>query len=315
MKDSCTILIPHVNTPHLLYGCISQIEKLTNNVDWEIVVAEQSDASVYDEILEKYKHHPKVKINKLQKIDAGYPIDVAVRSSTKEFFCSIDCDAFPIHPNWLYIPIQLIKEFNLSFVGQDTGLGIHPEYAFDGEFCHLNNYFRVSRTSIAKHVSENAGFCRVQHRARTGLTFKDIGWKLNHADNGVLAQWWSDKKCLGGKVGLALNKILGMTKEFGVYGMCIDDLVFHFVFGYHPDTIADANKSLGADYLNLELKIKQEGLTEDNINNLLCNLKNHHPYESRIYSQGNGGRSVRLSPDNSIYIRIEELKRLECLEK
>lgn len=307
--DSCTIIIPHVNTQHLLYGSINQIKKLTKNIDWEIIVADQSDPEIHQEIIEKYKDDSNIKILKLNRVDAGYPIDVAARMSKKEFFCSLDADAFPIHENWLYLPIQLIKEFNLSFVGQDTGLGIHPEYAFDGEFCHLNNYFRVSKTSIVKHLSETAGFCRVQNRHRTGLSYQDIGWRLNHADNGVLAQWWSDKKSLGGKVGLALNKILGMTKEFGVYGMCIDDLVFHFVFGYHPDTIADANKSLGSDYLNLESKIKKEGLTEQNIEALLEGLKEHHPYSSRIYSPGNGGRGVSLSTENSIYLRIEELKK------
>lgn len=307
MKDSCTIVIPHVNTPHLLKGSITQIEKLTDNVDWEVFIADQSDVAIHNELMNFYKAHPRVRVGKLQRIDAGYPIDVAARSSGKEFLCSLDTDAFPIHPNWLYIPIQLIKEFNLSFVGQDSGLGLHPEYTFDGEFCHLNNYFRVSKTSLARHISENAGFCRFQHQNRTGWKFTDVGWKLNHADNGVVAQWWSDKIRAGDKVGLALNKILGMTNEFGVYGMCIDDLVFHFVFGFHPDTINDANKSLGKDYLELEQKIKAEGLTPANIEWLLNSLKPHHPYTSRVL--GVNGRSCNMDPHHIIYERIEELKK------
>ena len=99
MKDTCTILIPHVNTPHLLYGSISQIEKYTNNVDWEVLVADQSDPPIHNEIVERYKNHPRVKVIKLNRIDAGYPIDVAARSSTKEFYQrvlrSLDTDAFP----------------------------------------------------------------------------------------------------------------------------------------------------------------------------------------------------------------------------
>lgn len=306
MIDSCTILIPHINTPHLVYGSISQIEKFTDNVDWEVIVADQSSPNIHNEMVEKYKDNVRVKILSLPKIDAGYPIDVAARASSKEFFCSLDADAFPIHKNWLYLPIQLIKEFNLSFVGQDTGLGIYSEYAKDGEFCHLNNYFRVSRTSLARHISENAGFCRFQHRAQTGLKFSDVGWKPSHSDNGVVAQWWSDKMKFGDKAGLALNKILGMTTEFGVYGMCIDDLVFHFVFGYHPDTINDANKSLGSAYLELELKIKNEGLTQSNIDALLSQLKTHHPYTSRVYSST--GKSEMMDPQSDIFKRIEELK-------
>lgn len=309
MKDTCTILIPTINTPHLVYGAVSQIDKYTDNVDWEILIADQSDEVTHNEIVKKYENHPRVKVIKLTKIDAGYPIDVAARTSTKEYLCSLDTDAFPIHPNWLYLPIQLIKEFNLSFVGQDTGLGVHPVYAFDGQFCHINNYFRVSKTSVAKFLSESAGFCRFQHRERTGLSFTDIGWKIDHADNGVLAQWWSDKQNLGNKVGLALNKIIGMTTEFGVYGMCIDDLVFHFVFGYHPDTVTDANKSLGTSYLSIEQKIKNEGLTEENISWLLSNLKPHHPYSSRVYSQNK--KSENMLENSEIYKRIEELKSIK----
>lgn len=308
MKDSCTIVIPHVNTPHLVFGSISQIEKLTDNIDWEVVIVDQSDPAIHEQMVNKYKNHPRVKVMKAQRIDAGYPIDLVARSSNKEFLCSLDSDAFPIHPNWLYLPIQLIKEFNLSFVGQDTGLGIHPAYTFDGKFCHLNNYFRVSRTSLARHVSEHAGFCRYQHRNRTEWKFTDVGWKLDHADNGVVAQWWSDKIKAGDKVGLAMNKILGMTTEFGVYGMCIDDLVFHFVFGYHPDTINDANKSLGQAYLGLEKKIKDEGLTPENIEWLLSNLKPHHPYTSRVI--GILGETHHIDPKHEIYLRIEELKKV-----
>lgn len=306
MKDTCTIVIPTLNTPHLVYGAISQIEKFTNNIDWEALIVDQSSPDIHNAIVAKYANHPRVKVIRANKIDAGYPIDIAARNTTKEFLCSLDTDAFPIHPNWLYLPIQLIKEFNLSFVGQDTGLGLHPAYAFDGEFCHLNNYFRVSRTSVAKTVSENAGFCRWQHRNRTGMTFADNSWKIDHADNGVVAQWWSDKNNMGDKVGLALNKILGMTNEFGVYGMCIDDLVFHFVFGYHPDTVNDAGKSLGREYLDIENKIKVEGLTEINIAWLLSNLKPHHPVTSRVYTQNK--KFANIPEDNVIFKRIEELK-------
>ena len=309
MKDTCTILIPTINTPHLVFGAITQIEKYTDNVDWEVLVADQSDLPIHNQIVDRYKNHPRVKVIKLNRIDAGYPIDVAARTTTKEFLCSLDTDAFPIHPNWLYLPIQLIKEFNLSFVGQDTGLGVHPAYAFDGEFCGINNYFRVSRTDLAKKVSENAGFCRIQHRPRTGLSFADVGWKIDHADNGVVANWWIDKMKMGNKVGLALNKILGMTHEFGVYGMCIDDLVFHFVFGFHPDTVANANKSLGQDYLALEQKIKNEGLTDANIAELISNLKPHHPYTSRMYAQH--AKAQYLEENSDIFKRIEELKAVK----
>lgn len=306
MKDTCTILIPHVNTPHLVLGSVKQIEKLTDNVDWEVIIADQSSDDIHNKLVEEYKDNSRVKVIKLEKIDAGYPIDVVSRSSTKEFLCTLDADAFPIHKNWLYTCIQLIKEFNLSFVGQNTGLGNYDLYKQHGDFCHINNYFRVSKTEIAKMLSESAGWCRFQNRARTGLAFKDIGWKIDHSDNGVLAQWYSDKLAYGDKLSLALNKIVGMTNEFGVYGMCIDDLVFHFVFGYHPDTIVNAKKSLGNDYLELEKKIQDEGLTDKNIKKLLKSLKPHHPYTSREFSIS--GKAYNLNPEHGVYKRLEELK-------
>ena len=306
--DTCTILIPNVNTPYLLYGSISQIEKYTNNVDWEVMIVDQSDESIHNEIKEKYKNHPRVNVIKLPKIDAGFPIDYAARNSTKEFLCSLDVDAFPIHPNWLYLPIELIKQFNLSFVGQETGLGKHEAYNKSGIFCHINNYFRVSRTDLAKKVSENAGFCRYQNRDRTGLNFAKVNWKENHSDNGVIAQWWSDQEKLGDKVSLSMNKIIGMTNEFGVYGMCIDDLVFHLVFGYHPDTITDSNKSLGKQYLELETLIKKEGLTQSIINKLLIRLKPHETYSSRKISIL--GEVYQLDPKHEVYLKIEELKNV-----
>lgn len=304
--DSCTIVIPHVNTPYLVEGSINQIKKLTNNVDYEIWLVDQSDEKIHQDLVTKYKDDEKVKVIKLPKIDAGLPIDYAARNSTKEFLCSLDADAFPIHKNWLYATIKLIKEFNLSFVGNDTGLSNYPLYKEQGKFVQINNYFRVSRTSIAKELSEQVGFCRVQSRPRTGLTFKDNTWGLDHSDNGVLAQWYSDKHAFGDKLSLAINKIIGMTNEFGVYGMCLDDLVFHMVFGYHPDTIADAKKSLGDQFLKLEEKIRTEGLTEKNINKLIKSLKNHHPYESRTLSIS--GESHSLNPQHGIYLRLDELK-------
>ena len=104
-----------------------------------------------------------------------------------------------------------------------------------------------------------------------------------------------------------------MTNEFGVYGMCIDDLVFHFVFGYHPHSINDAAKSLGPEYLALEEKIKNEGLTEENIAWLLDNLKQHNSYTTRIYSKSTNTKSQdtkakTMNKDNIIFKRIEELK-------
>ena len=307
--NSCTILIPHVNTPYLLYGAVEQIKKYTKNVDYEIMIADQSDQDIYEQINEKYKNDLLIKLIQLPRIDAGFPIDYAARNSDKEFLCTLDCDAFPIHKNWLYSTIETIKRFSLSFVGNDSGLSHFEQYKAQGSFTQINNYFRVSKTSLAKYLSETAGFCRYQNRSRTGYSYKDVGWKLNHSDNGVVAQWFSDKEKLGDKFNLVINKNLGMTSEFGIYGMCIDDLVFHMVFGYHADTIADPKKSLGEGFLKLEEKIKKEGLTDKNIKYLIKNLKPCHPYTSRSITIL--GESYLLDPKHELFEYFEKVKAYE----
>jgi len=303
--ESCTIVIPHVDTPYLIDGAISEIKRLTKNVDYEILIADQSNDYVFNYLKNKYEKDNKVKLVKLPRIDAGFPIDYAARNSTKEFLCSLDADAFPMHKNWLLAPIELIKKFNLSFVGSDTGLSIYSEYKNQGDFSQINNYFRVSKTSTAKFLSETAGFCRYQNRSKTGYEYKDVGWKLNHSDNGVVAQWYSDMQNLGPKLNLVINKSIGLTNEFGIYGMCIDDLVFHLVFGYHPDTITDSVKSLGDKFLKIETKLKIEGL-ENNVNYLLGLLNPLHPYTGRsIY------KNKEYAPlDQEIINEINYLKGL-----
>lgn len=304
--DSCTIIIPHVNTPYLIDGVISQIKKHTSNVDYEIALVDQSDEDIFNNIKEKYKNDNIVNIIRLPRIDAGYPIDFVSRTTNKDYICTLDIDAFPMHNNWLYAPIELIKRFGISFVGSDTGLSQFDDYRKQGEFTQINNYFRVSKTSVAKYLSETAGFCRYQNRSKTGLSYKDVGWNLDHSDNGVVAQWFSDKEKLGDKLSLVINKIIGITPEFGVYGMCIDDLVFHMVFGYHPDTISNPKKSLGEEYLEIENKIKKNGLNKQNIKYLLDSLKNHHPYTARSYTIL--GKSYPLNPLHEVYLALEELK-------
>lgn len=307
--ESCTIILPHVNTPYLIDGVISQIKKHTLNVDYEIALVDQSDEDIFNLIKLKYENDSTVKLIRLPRIDAGFPIDFVSRTTNKDYICTLDIDAFPMHNNWLYAPIELIKKFGISFVGSDTGLSQFDEYKKQGEFTQINNYFRVSKTSITKYLSETAGFCRYQNRSKTGLSFKDVGWKLNHSDNGVVAQWFSDKERLGDKLSLVINKIIGMTPEFGVYGMCIDDLVFHMVFGYHPDTIPDPKKSLGEGFLKLEEKIKKEGLTDKNIKYLIKNLKPCHPYTSRSITIL--GESYLLDPKHELFEYFEKVKAYE----
>lgn len=314
---TCTILIPHVsdsqaNSLNLLYGSIEQIQIYTNNVDWEVVIVDQSEQKIHDEILEHYyqETYSRIKIIHAPKIDCGYPIDLAARLTSREYFCSLDCDAFPIHRNWLSLPITLIEEYGFSFVGQETGLG----ESYRDDFFHLNNYFRVSKTKTAKLVSENAGFCQYQHRERISrlekryrLDYEDVGWS-GEADNGVVAMWWADKVKLGDKLSFGLTRYTGETKGHGLFGFTVDDLVFHFVFGYFPMSINDPENELGKDYFETRHLIDKLGLTDEVITYLLSRLKPRPISEKTEVWNCSTKERRKLDVNDQLYKRITQLK-------
>lgn len=308
MKPTVAICIPHINTPYFLEGCLNQIEKHSDKYDYQVWVMDQSNPEHKSTVREICQKHICCIMVDIPKVDAGFPLDFALGKILDKFtyFVSLDCDAFPIHDNWLHVPIELINRHNFSFVGHDSGLHLHPDYAKNGNFFHLNNHFRVSKTSVAKKISQEVGFMRPQNNNRVGFTPISHNWQ-GQADNGVVAQWHADMQNYGPKLSLSLNKIIGMTNEFGVYGMCIDDLVFHFVFGYHPDTIADPQKSLGQNYLNLVKEIATTGLTEPKVQQLLQMLQPHHPYTARtIFGKG---ETMQLKEDNVLFKQIDKLKQ------
>lgn len=264
---TCTVLIPHVNAPHYLRACVDSIRHYAHpEVEVRIIIADQSARTLQKSVIQTYGKDPDVRVQCLPQVDAGYPIDVGVRMAGTEFFCSLDCDAFPISKNWLHVPITLIERHGFSFVGSNTGL--HMAYASKGEFCHLNNYFRVSRTSVAKKVSEDVGFMRVENRKKVGYGPRDNDWGDLSCDNGVVAQWYSDRAGLGPKLALNINKYLGKTPQYGLYGMVIDDLVFHLVFGFCEEWLKDLHGALGPDYMDLRRKFAFDGITPSIIRGL-----------------------------------------------
>ena len=261
--DSCTIIIPFVKEIEYLDGILRQIKKNEHpEVETHVLVVNQAQGALLLNSTGIIQSHGHTSING-PRIDAGYPIDFALPFVQDEFICSLDADAFPISNTWLYEPIQLIKKNNLSFVGKQTGLHQHPDYKAKSNFYHLNNYYRVSKTSVAKDVSLNVGFMRPGNRAK--VNFNPIlreKYALN-CDNGVVGQMYSDDYELGNKFSYPITRVLGMTNELGLYGMVIGDKVFHMVFGYCEEYNLDKQKSLGEKYMEAADRIKEEGLTDD----------------------------------------------------
>jgi hypothetical protein len=314
-KTLVTVCIPVCYEFEFLKGSINQIMKHKHEkIDYEIIICDQTEPNISDKINDLYKDIPEIKIVKIPRIDAGYPIDVAVRMAKGEYFCTLDADAFPISNLWLYLPVKLIERYNFSFVGKESGLHLSYENQL-GKYFHLNNYYRISKTEIAKKISEDVGFIRPQNKNRSNLHYNNnvnVG-----CDNGVIAQWYSDNQKLGPKFCLMMDKIIGKTPHLGVYGMIIDDLIFHMVFGQTNEECGI--NSLGDGYVELNKEINQNGLTDEMIEKLLSlskteNILNLYGEENlringrQYYNQDN---HYFLDDENEITKFINEIKKLK----
>lgn len=270
---TCTVLIPYVKELCFLTGCVNQIKKHNNKeIDIKIIIADQSSKKNYDYITNLYKNDPSITIIKIPQIDAGYPIDKGLEICDTEYFCSLDVDAFPISNKWLYIPIKIIEKFNLSFIGKETTL--QDCYKHLGNFLILNNFFRVSKTSVAKEISDSVGFISPQNKHKSDLSYSCKLYDNLQTDNGVIAQLYSDVNKFGNKLSFKMNKIIGETPSMGVYGMVIEDLIFHMVFGFSEHWIGNQAGVLGNDYIHLKNDIINNGLSDKHIEILLSKTGN-----------------------------------------
>ena len=311
-KTLVTVCIPVCYEFEFLKGSIRQIMKYKHDeIDYEIIICDQTSPEMSEKINQLYGGNSEIKIVRIPRVDAGFPIDVGVRMAKGEYFCSLDADAFPISNLWLYLPVKLIEKFGFSFIGKESGL--HLSYIKQlGDYFHLNNYYRVSKTSVAKKISEEVGFIRPHNKRKV-----DLHYDQDHAiscDNGVIAQWYSDNQNMGPKLCLMMDKIIGKTPTLGVYGMIIDDLVFHMVFGQTNEECGINN--LGNAYVSLNTEINQTGLTDEIIEKLLSLSKTENILN--LYGQENlriNGRQYYnntehkfLSEDDEITKFINEIK-------
>jgi len=306
-----TVAIPFCYEGEFLKGSIREIFKHKHpDIDYEIILLDQADDVLSKEISDLFGDIPEIKIVKIKRVDAGYPIDVAVRMATGDYFCTLDADAFPISNLWLYLPVKLIEEYGFSFIGKESGL--HLSYKNLGDFFHLNNYYRVSRTDVAKKISEDIGFIRPTNKNKVDMVYKNV--QNVSCDNGVMAQWYSDNQNMGPKLCLGMYKIIGKTPSMGVYGMNIDDLVFHMVFGQTNEEYG--MNSLGDGYVGLNKSINENGLTPEMVDKLIGlskteNILNLYGEENlRINGRQyyNQGEHRFLDDDDGIVMFIEKIR-------
>lgn len=296
MPTKVTICIPHVDTPHYVIGCVNAIDRNAHpEIEHEIIVVDQSGIENKARVHDVLGGRSNVRVLNAPRIDAGYPIDVALRHATGEFFCSLDCDAFPVRRNWLAGPVRLVRDHGVDWVGVDTGLAqaylaqeILPPYL------HLNNYFRVSRTDIALATSEAVGFLRHENHHKASFTPKETAWPGMHCDNGVVAQWHSSQKGHR-KATLSITAAMGVTLQMGLYGMLIEDSLLHLVFGYGEEWITDMRAVLGETYLQLRDRLLRKGVTEEILQEMVSQCKPHPGHPRMVYD----GHSIAGEPMSS----------------
>jgi len=274
MSASVTVCVPHVDTPHYAIGCVEAILRQAHpDVSVEVLVVDQSGPAAKAQMHAALDGRPGVRVLDAKRVDAGWPIDVAARVAGGEFLCSLDCDAFPIHRNWLALPLRLIREHGADWVGSDTGLAqAYTKAGIPGPYIHLNNYFRVCRTSAAREASLAVGFLRWENHYKTGHQPLERAWPGMHCDNGVVAQWRASQR-RERMASLAITAALGHTPKMGLYGMIIEGLVFHLVFGFGEEWIADLRDTLGGDYLALRDRLRSEGVTAAALTDLLARCR------------------------------------------
>lgn len=299
---SCTILISITHELIFLKKSIELIRRYKHPyIEQNIIIADQSEEDMSSIIENLYGSDSDITIIKLPRIDVGWSMDESCKIAKGEYFCSLDGDAFPIHKNWLYVPIKLIEKYNFSFVGKDTGLS--NSYKDLGDFSCINNYFRISKTSLMRKISEDVGFIRIQNWNKVGYSPK-VNVPINrNVDSAVISQWYANQ-ISGDKLSLRINKYLGLTKTQGVFGMIIDDLVFHMsLFRKLEDkehSELDKNKEFGEYYLEWYSRINEEGFTDEIISEIIEKSINH---ETNIDINGH-----TLTSDDDLYKEIENLK-------
>lgn len=309
---SCTIIISHFESLPFLHACVRQIRRYGNeNVAYKTLIIDQSNKETNSELSKIYAHSDDVFIINIPPLYSGYGIDWAMRYAyiNTDYICQLHVDAFPIHKNWLYLPIKLIEENNFSFVGQlqcicDGTQSIYPPTPFFA----MAQCFNVARTETYREMSLEAGFTRFHNRRESGLTFNNNDWatwasedyNARGSDDDVVAFSWQDRHRQHDKLGLAVSGFIEPS-----FGRVIDEIVFHF---------GSANESIGViDNMSEKYQYYTKKINEDYSDELIeemLALVKSNKSGAQILNRNywNGKLKVSNPPSDELNKRIEELK-------
>jgi len=243
---TCAIIISHYESLEFLRACIRQIRKYAHpEIKQHIIIADQSNDSTNSIINSEFGGQNDVTISRMKPLYSGYGIDYVMRyvPIDTEYICQLHTDAFPIHKNWLYLCINLIEEYNFSFVGQnhfETNPSQSDYYYLKNMFYSMSPTFNVAKTETYREMALEGGFTRFHERPKIDvpMTFNSNDWaewaKNNKykggSDDDVIAYCWEGNHKETDKLGLPITGMIGIPPGEVGYGRIIDDIVFHFGF-------------------------------------------------------------------------------------
>lgn len=309
---SCTIIISHFESVNFLYTCIRQIKKYINpEVQQHIIIIDQSRDEYNRNIARTYIDDPDITVVKTKPYYSGYGVDWVLRNIEikTDYITQLHVDCFPIHHNWLLLPISLIEEFDLSFTGQlqfisDGTAAIYPPKPF----CAMAQCYNVARTATYQLLSATGGFTRFHERRKVE---GEMSW-VNHdwnrwanedyqnrgSDDDVPAFYWEDAYLKNNKLGLSVT---GMIEKH--FGRVIEDMVFHF---------GSANEAIGvmdkmSERYRYWTKQIANGFDDNVVQRMLAEVKYNFP-TARLH--WNGKTKTASHSTKEINDRIHELKQL-----
>lgn len=319
---SCTIIISHYESFQFLRACVRQIKKYQRpDILQHIIIADQSGSETNDLIHKEYDGDEGISIIKMQPLWSGYGIDYCMRFADikTNYVCQIHVDAFPIHNNWLYLPIKLIEENDFAFVGQLHFISFGTSYAYPpGSFFSMSPTFNVARTETYREMALEGGFTRFHNRTTEfhnpiptdmPMTWGDSGWAewakesyyARGSDDDATAFWWEDTYRQHDKLGLSITGRIALLGREPDFGRVIEDIVFHFGSCRESHSILSV---MGDLYQRCTEKIKY-GYDEELVDELL-NLVQKVEDEQRVFWDGKTKKHSITSEE--LNDKIEQLK-------
>lgn len=314
---SCAILISHYHSYQFLRACLRTITKHSHpEIETKIIVLDQSNDEynfkMCNDLLSEFGNRPDITIVNTAPLYSGFGIDWAMRNMDikTEYICQMHVDCVVINRNFLYLPIKLIEENNLSFVGQLQTINENSPIYPPIPFFAMAQCYNVARTETYKEMSLEAGFTRFHNRPQSGLKFKNDDWNIwasddyknKGSDDDIVAFSWESQYRSTDKLGLAISGYIEPS-----FGRIIEGVVFHFgscreavgVMGVMPKLYQEYTKKINEDY--------DDTLIDEMVNIAKANKPNNSSILTRNF--WNGKTKTVSPPSEELNNRIEELKK------